>query len=62
MSVSTAGPSSLIASTTSRMSEASEGPGPDKVHDHDADNTGAGRPPVKAAPARGTGRIVDITA
>ena len=61
MSVSSAGPSSPIASTMSRMSEAGEGPGPDKVKDHDADNAGAVRAPVKAAPAPSTGRIVDIT-
>jgi hypothetical protein len=36
-------------------SEASEGPGADKVNDHDADD-------VKAAAAPGTGQVLDKTA
>ncbi|MCB1518297.1 MAG: hypothetical protein KDJ19_11860 [Hyphomicrobiaceae bacterium] len=40
--------------------EASEGPGPDKVNDHDADDVGAA--PVQAATPSNVGRLVDISA
>lgn len=40
--------------------EALEGPGPDKVNDHDADDMGAA--PQKAATPANIGRLVDISA
>ena len=40
------------------VSEAAEGPGPDTVNDHDADDRSA----AKAPTAAGTGSKVDVTA
>lgn len=40
--------------------ERAEGPGPD--HDEDADDAGAVAAPVHAAPAPGTGQVVNKTA
>jgi hypothetical protein len=47
-------------STPPVMSERMEGPGPDR--DGDADDAGAVQAPVQAAPAPGTGQVVDKTA
>jgi hypothetical protein len=40
--------------------ERAEGPGPD--HDGDSDDAGGVKAPVQAAPAPGTGAVVDKTA
>lgn len=44
------------------LSEAKEGPGPDKAHDGDGDDAHASAPPVQSAPAPGTGLAVNKTA
>jgi hypothetical protein len=51
--------SSVGSSAMPMRSEAAEGPGPDKVNDHDADDAAAVQQAVKAAKAAGTGTVVD---
>ncbi|WP_333826170.1 hypothetical protein [Pinisolibacter sp.] len=46
------------ASPASRLPEMREGPGPDRVNDHDGDDGAAARAP---APPPGMGNIVDKT-
>ena len=56
MSIGAVGSAPVMPTGTERM----EGPGPD--HDGDADDVGAAKAPVQAAPAPGTGQVVDKTA
>ncbi|MBD8891900.1 hypothetical protein [Roseibium litorale] len=51
--------SGATAQQISRFSsnEMKEGPGPDKINDHDADDLGAASAPAP----KGTGTLVDIT-
>jgi hypothetical protein len=51
--------SGAVAQQVSRVAsnEAKEGPGPDKINDHDADDVGASSAPAPA----GTGQVVDIS-
>jgi len=55
---SVGGLSAPVPTAKAASSEASEGPGPDKVNDHDADDL----PAAKAPTAAGTGTQIEITA
>lgn len=49
------------AASAMPISEAREGPGPDKAQDHDGDDAHASAP-IQSTPAAGTGLAVDKTA
>lgn len=50
-----------VSTGTVRAPEASEGPGPDKLRDGDADDAAAPRAPSSAPAPAGMGKIVDKT-
>ena len=53
---------SSVRSAPVRAPEASEGPGPDKIADGDADDGAATAAPKSAPPPSGMGKVVDKTA